>query len=97
MHPGVLIKTGKDVLKVFNISLQAREQGFDIGHGQVALWHWACRCYYATIHPWALVCICGLGTARYPCSKWCRWCIDGETESAGARLNPSTRREYPHP
>jgi hypothetical protein len=48
--PGMLIETGKGVLEVLNISLQARQQGFDIGHGQVALWQRAGRCYNGAVH-----------------------------------------------
>jgi hypothetical protein len=43
--PDVLITTGKGGLEALTISLQGREQGFDIGHGQVAFWQRAGRCY----------------------------------------------------
>jgi hypothetical protein len=39
------IETGKGVLEMLTIALQVRQQGFDIGHGQGARWHWAGRCY----------------------------------------------------
>src|SRR5215207_1354605 len=50
MRPGVLIKAGKGGLELLNIALQGRQQGFDIGDSQVALWQWAGRCYNSTVH-----------------------------------------------
>ncbi len=49
-RPGMLIETGKGVQEVLDISLQCRQQGLDIAHGQVALWQRAGRCYNSVVH-----------------------------------------------